>query len=208
MARNHDERDLNRPQGPAAPGGLDRRELLRRGLSGGAGLALLGLAPVLGTGCESTETGAGGPTGLATRASALTETLRPGGYAADPGAEIVIRPYKPGDLLEERYLFVAVERARDSHLRVRLRDVKYGGELEMELFRRGDDSHRPVAATARWELFLYNSQQGPVETPAHVRDVISQVALSLVEHEESPDLLALRETVCTFADRRKGVWQR
>ena len=111
---------------------MDRREAIERSLRFGAGLVLIGMLPPSLSGCaveDALEPSAVGNTGL------VGMSLTPA-----PDAEILLAPYKAGDLLDEQYKLVAIERAQDKHLRICLVDVKHGGKMEIELFRHASAS--------------------------------------------------------------------
>ena len=177
--------------------GISRRELLEGGVRLGVSVALVGALPML-AGCEvqgQTDTAAAPGQG------ANQDLLSAGGRPA-PEAEILLAPYRFGDVLDEQYRLVGVSRAADAHLRLHLKHVRRGGSLEIELFRRTEALTRPIAATARWEMYSFNTMgAGPVDTPAHVKDAISQVALLIAVHEDDADMVDLSGTVCAFAER-------
>ncbi len=181
------------------------------GLLGGGLLAVGGLSgcAVEGELDGQPEVGANAPGafagGLETRgANALANTDIPTPVlVAAPEAEPLFAPYRFGDSLDEKIQLVGAERWPDGHLRVLLRDIVHGGPVEIELFRAADSS-RPIAATARWELYSYNGGRGDVATPAHVADFISQLALIVAANEELPAARALHNEVCSFVDRKRG----
>lgn len=185
------------------PAGLDRmlsrRELLEGGVRLGVGVALVGALPLL-AGCDvDGQTAAVHHPGATVGSSA---DLLSAGSRPAPEAEILLAPYRVGDLIDEQYRLVGVSRAADAHLRLHLKHVRRGGNLEVELFRRDATQTRPIAATARWEMYSFNTAgAGPVDTPAHVKDAISQVALLIAVHEDDADMVELSGTVCSFADR-------
>lgn len=173
---------------------MSRRQLLEGGVRLGVGVALVGALPML-AGCD-VDASAAAPA----EAAANLDLFSAGSQPA-PEAEILLAPHRLGDVLDEQYRLVGVSRAADAHLRLHLKHVRRGGNLEIEVFRRGDALTRPIAATARWEMYSFNTGAGPVDTPAHVKDAISQVALLIAVHEDEADMIALSGTVCSFADR-------
>jgi hypothetical protein len=184
---------LHSNSNPILNAAMDRREAIERSLRFGAGLMLIGMLPASLSGCAvegALEPTAAGNTGL------VGMSLTPA-----PDAEILLAPYKVGDLLDEQYKFVTIERAQDKHLRICLVDIKHGGTMEIELFRHAADGTRPVAATEHWEFYTYNAAKGDSKTPSHVKDVISHLATNISEIENHDELLSLNKSVALFSER-------
>ena len=178
---------------PILNASMDRREAIERGLRFGAGLVLIGMLPPSLSGCAAED--ALEPT-IAGKAGLVGMSLTPA-----PDAEILLAPYSIGDLLDEQYKFISVERAQDNHLRICLVDVEHGGTMEVELFRHAANGTRPVAATEHWEFYTYNAAKGDSKTPSHVKDVISHLATNILEIENNADILSLNKTVALFSER-------
>ncbi len=180
---------------------MDRRQLLEGGVRLGVGVALVGALPLL-AGCDvdGAEPSVDGSKCCGKKYAHLGKN----GSAPAPEAEVLMAPHVMGDVIDERYRLVAMERAPDSHLRLHLEHIKRGGRLEIEIFRHDQGSTQPIAATAHWEFYSFNTNEGPVDTPAHVKDVIAQVALIIAMHEEDAQMVDLNGGVCTFADRISG----
>ncbi len=172
---------------------MDRREAIERGLRFGAGLVLIGMLPPSLSGCAIDD--------VLEPAAADNKGLVGMSLTPAPDAEILLAPYKVGDLLDEQYKFVAVERAQDNHLRICLVDVEHGGTMEIELFRHAHGDVRPVASTDLWEFYTYNASRGDSKTPSHVKDVVSHLATNISEIEHKAKVLALNKSVCLFSER-------
>jgi hypothetical protein len=181
---------------------MDRRQLLESGVRLGVGVALVGAVPLLAS-CdvEGDEANARGGHKCGGKKH---KRLGKNGSGPAPEAEVLVSPHAMGDIIDDTYRLVAMERAPDSHLRLHLEHVKRGGGLEVEIFRRDEGPTQPIAATANWEFYSFNTNEGPVDTPAHVKDVIAQVALIVAMHEDETKMVELNGGVCTFADRISG----
>ena len=110
---------------------MDRRQLLEGGVKLGVGVALVGALPLLSS-CDMEEASSSGHKCAGKRHAQLGKH----GNKPAPEAEILVAPHAMGDVLEDQYRLVGIERAPDGHLQLHLQHVKRGGALEVEIFRR------------------------------------------------------------------------
>lgn len=216
MAEPLPEAPQSEPHGPPphvpqpyapSPRLRSRREWLR---TTALGVLAAGTAGSVLEGCAAGEGPAGptaaGTTTVGTTSGALTHADL--GPPLQPAPEFLplLQPLRPGDVLEEKWRLLAIERWHDGHLRIKLVDVQHGGPLELELFRapaadQRDQGPRPLARTAQWDLYSYDGARGDRAPMVHVQDIANQIALYLADNEATAPALALADQVIRFAAR-------
>ena len=182
----------------APPTDSSRRDWLRRAGQWGLGAAGLAAGCATADGDLAQAVAGGLPPNVAPAARMPIAAPLPADVAAH-----LMAPTQPGGALDEQWVFEALTRCPDGHLRVQLRDAVHKGRLEVELFR-GPTANRPLARTQRWELYSYDGGRGDRQTPDHVRSAVDLVALRVGDNEESAAAVQLVAGVCTFDQRTVG----